>query len=46
MAGLNAHGLQSRLLITPLSECNSEKGTEVQTLGAVVMACLLISIRS
>ena len=36
MAGLNARGLQSKLLITPLSsEAIIMKSTEVQTLGTI-----------
>ena len=36
MAGLNARGLQNKLLITPLSsEAIIMKSTEVQTLGTI-----------
>ena len=35
MAGLNARGLQSKLLITPLSSEAIIKSTEVQTLGTI-----------
>ena len=36
MAGLNARGLQSKLLITPLSsEAIIMKSTKVQTLGTI-----------
>ena len=36
MAGLNTRGLQSKLLITPLStEAIIMKSTEVQTLGTI-----------
>ena len=41
MAGLNARGLQSKLLITPLSsEAIIMKSTEVQTLGTILTEML------